>query len=69
MDIERKRENIYLPKFLCDKVVEYGKEIGLNKSATYTVIIKQFFDSQDVIRSLPNILERFKKEEELKLLK
>jgi hypothetical protein len=63
--VEKKRENIYLPLFLTDKVDNFSKEMGLGKSAAYTVIVKQFFEYQDMLMSMPSLLEVIKKASEL----
>lgn len=58
---DKTRVNIYIPTFLVKKVEKYATDMGLNKSSAYSVIIKQFFDYQDGINSIPDLLDVVKK--------
>lgn len=58
--MEKKRENIYLPYFLAEKVEKFADEMGIGKSAAYAVIVKQFFDYQEAISSMPVLMNALK---------
>jgi len=63
--VETVRVNINIPKKLADKVLNYAKELGLNKTSGYIVLLNQaptHIEMQNNVPELVNYtkeLERF----------
>lgn len=54
------RHNIYIPDFLAAKVDEFAAKMGVNRGVAYTIILRNFFEQQDMLITLPELLEKVK---------
>lgn len=63
--METVRVNINIPKKLADKVLNYAKELGLNKTSGYIVLLNQALTHIEMQNNVPELvnytkeLERF----------
>jgi len=63
--VETVRVNINIPKKLADKVLNYAKELGLNKTSGYIVLLNQALTHIEMQNNVPELvnytkeLERF----------
>lgn len=58
------RHNIYIPEFLSKQLDDFMMKMGIGRSAAYTIILKTFFDQQETLLTLPELLEKVKKLEQ-----
>ena len=45
----KRRVNMYVAESIIEKVDRYAEELGLNRSAMVTVILKQYIDQQELL--------------------
>ena len=45
----KRRINMYVAEQIIEKIDAYAKELGLNRSAMVTVILKQYIDQQEML--------------------
>lgn len=58
------RVNINLPKSLVDEVKEYADNIGINTTSAYIVLLNQALDYQNIMSSMPLVLDAYKQLQE-----
>ena len=54
-NMEKSRVNITMPTAMLERVDQTVKELGMNRSALINFIIKNYFDSQDMIQATKNM--------------
>lgn len=62
------RVNLNLPKKLAERVENYAKEMGLNKTSGYIVLLNQALTQNDMQKNMPELLNSAKEFEKLATL-
>lgn len=63
--MEKARINAYIAKPLKDRLIDFCDDMGINMSAGIAVILKAYFDQQDVVKMM-NVYEQEQKKQGLK---
>lgn len=63
--METVRVNINIPKKLADKVNDYAKEMGLNKTSGYIVLLNQVLTQIEMQKNVPELVNSTKDLEKL----
>ena len=66
--MELVRGNLNIPKTLADKVDDYAKEMGLNKTSGYIVLLNQALTQVDMQKSVPQLVNSIKDLEKIAIL-
>lgn len=62
------RVNLNLPKKLTERVDNYAKEMGLNKTSAYIVLINQALTQIEMQKSVPELINSTKDLEKIAIL-
>lgn len=54
--IELKRVNMNLPLHIVEKVEDYARNMGLNVTSAYIVLLSQALDQKQTMNSLPDLI-------------
>lgn len=55
-----KKITVTVPEELDERMVKYAKETGLKKSALVQVAVRQYLDSQEMMKTMPDMVEQMK---------
>ena len=66
--MELVRVNLNLPKKLTERVEDYAKEMGLNKTSGYIVLLNQALTQVDMQKSVPVLANSTKDLEKIAVL-
>ena len=66
--MELVRVNLNLPKKLTERVEDYAKEMGLNKTSGYIVLLNQALTQTDMQKSVPALVNSTKDLEKIAVL-
>lgn len=68
--VERKlkRVNINLPENIVDSVKRYADSLGINVTSAYIVLLNQALSQEVAMNNLPQLLQAYKKFDELGLI-
>lgn len=58
-----KRINLYVDEALVDKLDAYAEELHINRSATISVVLAQFFKSQEQMGTLAVLAKAWEQEQ------
>lgn len=58
--METVRVNINIPKKLADRVLNYAKEMGLNKTSAYIVLLNQVLTQIEMQNNVPELVNSTK---------
>ena len=66
--MELTRVNLNLPKQLVERVDNYAKERGLNKTSSYIVLLNQALTQNDMQKNMPELVNYAKEFEKIATL-
>lgn len=56
-DIELKRINVQIPKWIIDMVDEYGKKLNMSRTSALSLILADWFKQQTAMETMSNVVD------------